>query len=377
MYADTVVLEDQIVNQLMSFRNGSRTGVRIDFHYIIDYAIEYFTLEHLFTSDSGTPICELAPASLWSLDQNNLRDTAWNLTCEATTAYASELFGKTFSSIDELRKLLSEIKDDNQFFSLIGKTQKLVSQDGVKISPEYLQRFRRISKLRVPEELDSLYEAVLHTQNSVRVNDLIYNGLPRSIPVTNYRAVLNSITWLMKHDNEKVFANLQKKIFSKGALIISSLQQEDLKWLGNVPINKIRELREKGELADLRDFIGRDIENIVNASDEDFIEVGNQVKYNIDNALKKHDAQIKDLNEKYRRSYHLDIAQIAVSGTIGFVSAAFQPFASATGILSTISIVSPSVIGTVRDYLNKRNEFKDLKRKPVAILFDAKRVQQD
>ena len=153
-------------------------------------------------------------------------------------------------------------------------------------------------------------------------------------------------------------------------MIINALQQKDLRWLGEVPINKIKMLRERGELADLRDLLSRNIENVENVSDEEFIEVGNQVKYNIEQAMKKHSTDIQDLNEKYRLKYQLGSVSTIVSGTMGFVAAAYPPLALAAGVVSAIA-GSGSII-TAKDFLEKREKMKELQRKPVAMLFDAK-----
>ncbi len=86
--------------------------------------------------------------------------------------------------------------------------------------------------------------------------------------------------------------------------------------------------------------------------------------------MRKHSAKIQDLNEKYRRKYQLGTVSTVVSGTMGFVAAAYPPIALAAGIISSIA-GSGSVI-TATDLLEKREKIKELQRKPVAMLFDAK-----
>jgi hypothetical protein len=375
LYVDTIILEDQVLNQLVSLRGSDRFVSRIDFHYVVDFVIEYLTLEHLFKADSGTPLCTLAPASLWVLEQNNLSDATWNLSSQTTAAYASELLGRTFSSIEDLQKFLSKIKNDSEFLSLIQSTQKLVAQNDRKISLEYIQEIHNLNKQIYGNALSSgeVYEAILRMP-SHRIYDLLYNGRLMSIPVTDYKATWNSLIWLMKHDNANVFSNLKKRVFSKDALVISALQQEDLRWLGNVPMNKIGELRERGELADLRDLIGKNIINVENASDEEFVEVGNQVKYNIEQAIRKHNTQVGILNERYRTKYEID-ASLVVSGAMGIFATCYLSIPYAAGIIT--SITGGCGLKTLNDYLEQREKVKELKTKPVAMLFDAKRVVGD
>ena len=84
----------------------------------------------------------------------------------------------------------------------------------------------------------------------------------------------------------------------------------------------------------------------------------------------KHSADVQDLNEKYRLKYQLGSVSTIVSGTMGFVAAAYPPLALAAGVVSAIA-GSGSII-TAKDFLEKREKMKELQRKPVAMLFDAK-----
>ena len=144
--------------------------------------------------------------------------------------------------------------------------------------------------------------------------------------------------------------------------------QKDLKWLGYVPLSDLEKIRKRGELENLRDVIGKNIQSIENASDEDFVEVGNQVRYNIETALDKHSAEVADLNRKYRSQCRLNISSIVVSGTLGFAAWAYPPLALGAAIMG-----GGSVFNSIQDYLHKRQSDEELRKKPVAMLFNAKR----
>lgn len=177
----------------------------------------------------------------------------------------------------------------------------------------------------------------------------------------------------MNYDNNKILENTNSKLFSKDNLVINALQQKDLKWLGNVPLNKIYALRANGELGDLRDLLSTNIQSIQNVSDEDFLEVGQTVKYNIEQAMKRHSKKVGTLNEKFNKLYKLGAigtASSIVSGTIGLMFSAYPPLAYALGALGVIGCTS--VFSNVKEYLSLRDLRKELKTKPVAFLFDAK-----
>ena len=369
LYADSIIVQDNIFQQLLHWKQNQRRYW--DFNYIIDYSIEMIRLEHLFSDDTENAICVLAPPNKWIIENNNLDDTHYQLMCKSTTIYANEELNKQFSNIEELREFLCNIKDDNHFFNLI-KSKKLYSQDDTPISKKYLEDIHRMKESYDYKDDKSLvYETFLHAQNSGRISDLLINGRLGTTPVTDYKTTWNSIKWLIEHDNSEIFKHLKEKIVTKDVGIINALQQEELNWLGNIPINKIKIMRERGELGDLRHLLSDNIHTIENVSDEEFVEVGKKVKYNIEQAMRKHSAKVQDLNEKYRRRYNIGIGSVIVAGTLGVTSALFPPFAVAAGIAAGLTGSGGSFI-TVKGYMEKREEINELKRKPVAMLFDAK-----
>ncbi len=375
LYADTIVLEEQVLNQLISsiYMNN-----RLTMDFVIDYAIEFLSLEenHIFASNSDYPICELAPALVWSLNENNIRETAWNLICKSTTDYASQLYNKSFNNVEELRSYLSQI-DDTQFLN-VHNNQRLITPNNIEINSQWLKRQR---SLLHSSDTTSFYEAVLRILTPLRIYDLMYSGLLGTIPITDSKNAWDAINWLIKNDNEHIFAKAQKKAFSKDALImngLSKLQHEDYRWLGNVPIDKLSLLRERGELVDIRRILGEGIDNIQEASDDDFFDTAKQVYDNIDIALRKHKADLAGVKDKYQNISGIDTL-LTVSGSISFVSALYQSYASSAGILASFpsiasGITSVALIG--RDYINRRNELKALRKKPIAILFETKEDQK-
>jgi len=173
----------------------------------------------------------------------------------------------------------------------------------------------------------------------------------------------------MKKDNEEL--NLRDKLSSKDSLILNALKQENLKWLGNVPINDILTLRERGELQDLRDLIGRNVRELENVSDEDFIEVGQQINYNLDQAFRKHDAEVNDLNRTYKKKYKIDVSSLIVSGSLAIATTLYPPISQVAGLVG-----GGSLLKVINDFFNKREKMKELQKKPVVMLFNAKQMPE-
>ncbi|MCW4019237.1 MAG: hypothetical protein NWF00_11265 [Candidatus Bathyarchaeota archaeon] len=373
LYADTIIVKDDVLTALSGWKNNFLES-RFAFSYLTQTVIDNLALEKLFLPNSDQQICALSPSFWWFAKKNNLFDETSNIALESTVLFASHVFGKKFQNIEDLQKFLSSIRSWNEFLRLAVNHRIITNPNGTQMSNEDFRNMQISNQTGfIGSTTFSVYETILRSPNSSITMDLMYMGRLRSVLASNLKGQWNHLSWLIRNQNEEIREKLGKQALSKDELVINALQQKELKWLGNVPIEKIEEIREKGELQELRTLLNQNIKELENSKDEEFLEVGCQVKYNIEQAMKKHAADTKNLNEKYRIKFALGKASIVVSGTLGVLSAAYPPIAVAAGVLSA-TVGGGSIINTVNDYIDKREEVKELKRKPVAMLFDAKKV---
>lgn len=374
LYADTTIIRDPILSELLAWKER-RTGEVLSFHLVAQWALHLLAMEELFSSELDSPICILAPSHILSLGENSVEATDRFIHDEIVPLLASYLFGKNFTSHEKLMDFLSKVKSFNELNSLVQKPEMLISIDGEPACEKHFQSMMEYYRAKYNRDftLPDSFWLFIRGRLTMMVYDQITNGKITSNFITDFKGVWNAYLWLIKNDNELTFEHLAKKPVSKDMLIINALQQEELKWLGNVPLNKIKELRERGELQEIRDILGQNVEAIQNVSDEEFVEVGRQIKYNLEEIFKKHDSEVKDLNEKYRRRYDIRVASIIVSGCIGVVSALYPPLALAAGFSSSI-LGSGSILTMVNEYVKKREQLEALQKKPVAMLFDAHKL---
>lgn len=372
LYSDTIIINDPILTELITWQKRGSGGV-LSFYIVAQWVLSLLAIEDLFSSELNPPICILAPPEVFSLERRNLLGATDCFVEEnLLPAYASDLFGKSFASSEKLWDFLSRIKDFNEFISLVKKPQMLIDTDGGLVSENDFLSIRKYysDKYNAHFSLPVSFWLLLRGRYGMVAHDLILNGNVTSDFVTDFKGMWRGLLWLIEKDNELTSEHLEMKRISKDMLIVNALQEEELKWLGNVPLNKVKEMRQRGELQELRDILGKNVKVIANVSDEEFVEVGRQVKYNLEETFKRHDSEVKTLNERYRRRYNFDVTSIVVSGNLGIISALYPPLALAAGIASAI-FGSGSVIKTVDDYISKREQLEALRKKPVAMLFDA------
>lgn len=370
LYSDTILIADDIYSNMLSSPKPDSVQVPYCFFRgIIRNAIKFLALEHLFLSDSTPHICTLVPPAnaIWN---ERRRLTLTELLQNDELSYASDIFQKHFSSKADLENFFIKVQDFNHFLRLVKKPELFLSPTGEPISIQDLQNVSGHLEyaFNIPPSLKAVLFQLLKIQHKSVVEAYAELGSNHTMFSTDFKGVWETILWLLENNSNKLFQYHEKRLPKKDEIIMQTLQQEDLKWLGNIPINKINALRERGELEDLRNVLGKNIQDLEKVSDEEFFEISQRVKYNIEAALRKHDSQISDLKEKYRSKYKLGGISIVVSGTLAFASALYPPVA-----VLAAAVGGGTVVKTVNDYFECRRKSEDLRKKPVGLLFDVKK----
>jgi len=376
LYADTIILNDNILSELWSWQKKGKTGWEISFPIVLSWAIDFLYLRGLFVSNMKIPVCSLAPPLAWSHEKESFFETADNLVHQNEILLGSRVFGRKFSSYEELTTFLKKIASPEAFFSLAKDLSLLYDPNGVGISMTDFEGHKSYfeTKYRRSFDDDEIYGSFLRGVYSTAIYDLFYHGRFKSVIGTDFKGNWKSLIWLMQNSGMDLSTIAKAKVATRDSALLHALQ-ENVRWLGNIPLDRIEELRERGELQDLRDLLGRNVKTIEEASDEEFFEVGQQVKYNIGQAIKKHSSEVQDLNEEYRKKYNLKIPSLIVTGALGIAAAISPPLATVASVLGT-TLGGTTVVEIIKDYQEKRNKIKELQKKPVAMLFDAQSVDR-
>ncbi len=368
LYSDTTIINDPILSELMALQLRG-TGEGQAFHIVAQYALQLLANKELFDSDVNPPICYLAPSTTLILQERHTYEATQNLVeNHIVPLYSSLLFNRSFSSAEEVFNFLEKFKNFKEFLSEVQKSDvPIINPDGTMLTEEKCISIRDYYEEKYCQQypLSGVLFAIIRGRFSMASYDIAVNGRYTSNFVTDFKGVWNSLLLLLKNDSEIISQSRGKPTLSKDALILNVLHDKSLNWLGDVPLDKIKKMRENGELQEMRDIIGKNIDKIQTTDETEFAEVGRQVKYNLNEAFKRHNAEIKTLDEKYKKQYQIDASTTVVSGVLGLASSVYPPLAVVAGIVG-----GRTVIDIVRNYFAKRGEVKYLRRKPVAMLFE-------
>ena len=373
LYADTIVFSGTLLQsrkeRFMSLKPVSRIW------HVIGSSLALLEMKNLFLADVTPPIVTLASPPAFS---NPETVESWKeLYQRDGLGLCSDVFGKRFSSTTEIHKFILKQKtlDDlckkiksAEFFASYGSSFRqeveLMMRTVYAVMPDYYIGFK---------DPDLLVDAILNLMlgmMGLANSQLISCGSLRAELVADRQRAWRFLTWKLDHDNRFLAEKLKLEGFPRDSLVLNTLQLDSFKWLGDVPFDGIVRMREEGELQNLRDILRNGVKEIETVNDEDFLEVTRQVSYNLNQAFKRHGAQVKRLDEKYRRKYSIDATTLVVGGSIGMVSALFPPLAMVVGILGGV-IGGGGIMQIVRHIEEERIERIELQRKPIGLLFRA------
>ena len=350
-----------------------RTGELSAFNLVAQYAVRLLTMERMFCYDVDPPICFLAPCSVLCLGNQVYGPTDEFIHEEIIPKYAGSIFNPNFSSSKAVVEYLDKFGSFEEFESVVKRSRvSLVNPDGSRATQaDFLKVYDYYNdKYEDHFDLATALFLFLRGRFSAPAYDLYASGSYASCFATDFKGVWKNFIWLLSHDNGEIAKQCRKKPLSRDTLVLQTLQNPTLSWIGNVPIEKVIEMRERGELQDMRDFLSKSVGEIEGASDEEFFDVASETEYRIQQAFLKHSSDVRSLSNTFKRRYKIQTASIIVTGSLGIVSAMFPPIAQTISILSASAVESVSITKLISQYLEERDAIRTLRRKPVGMLFE-------
>lgn len=374
LYSDTTLVNDPLLSELLTWKQRG-SGEDRSFQILAQYALQLTSIEELFSTDLSPPICYLAPSSVFTLERQNATETTQTFIEENIVPfYASFLFKREFVSSDELFDFLSRFATFKDFLAATsGSKIPLINPDGMLVDEAKCQSIKQYweDKYSIELSLQNALFLIIRGRFGMGAFDLMVNGGLTSNFFTDFKGVWNNLLLLLK-DKRLVDATMGKDTISKNMMMLNALQGEQFRWLGDVPLNKIKELRQRGELQEMRELLGQNIDEIQNANVADFGEVATQVEYSLREGFKRHTEEVGSLDKKYRSSFNIDVPSLVVSGALGLASTVYPPLVYIAGITG-----GTTVIDILRKYGEKKHEHEELEKKPIVMLFDAYKKKVD
>jgi hypothetical protein len=332
LYADTVIIPDPALKML----NKELLGVMKEhrFFYLLKHTINLMKYEPVIFAKIPQPVVLIFPSDILFQDKG-LQEIAIKIQRDKTVEYLNEnLFEKqgTFQDWMDYFRKLKNLEDVKKI--LINKDAFLFDSD-IESSglDEQFESLKRVTKFHhIFEAYDFSNELELIPYSiSGRMGQsswhLIKSEILKSFPIQDAYVSWHYLKWRMQNE----------KRMPAQSVVPSYLLEKEFKFLGNVPLDILKQLREKGEMQELRNCIGKEV---VAGSSEEATEEGiKQIKYNLDQALIEHQGKVEELDKKFRESLRVDIPSLLINGGLSILGVIGNPWlALPTSILGGASL---------------------------------------
>lgn len=205
-------------------------------------------------------------------------------------------------------------------------------------------------------------ETLTATKLATNINHTFFlSSSTGSIPTTDWSEDYHYWNWKLEQD---------QKAFGAEINILHALNKFPIQWFGNVPLDYILKLRQKGALSETRIVIRENFSEIQNAKENELEEVVNQCGENLGNQIRKHEREWDDVKSDFKDKVALKTVSAIATGLI---SASVSPQLSIPSIVGALIGGGIQLGRAIGDIAALRKEQRRLKRKSIHLLFDAKR----
>ncbi|MCM1987483.1 hypothetical protein [Methanococcoides seepicolus] len=189
---------------------------------------------------------------------------------------------------------------------------------------------------------------------------LVSSGSYKAIPSTNNSIIWENLINIIEEDEAKLGSDI---------INIAAMNSLSLNFLNDVPFDFAKELRDKGYLAELRQYLKKKFKDIeASPNDSDFKHKINDISIDIMDEITMHEHEWDDIRKELRDSIAIKSVASVVAGTTTAVVTGGMPLSSLFGVVGgSIPIASSS-----KDILRYLNNRRSLKKNGIHLFFDLK-----
>jgi len=365
VYFDTIIVKDPM--SMVITRSPQLTKKRE--LYYLTYAITQVLHKDIFLADVYPPIAVMTFEK--ELLQKKPDSSRLNEIAQIdSVAVTNKLYDVKLNTFEECHLFYSRFKNISEVIREIQKPDMIMFDDSVEKSPD--AQFEALIKVHNEfyntNILSDYYQkqGLLHFALVARM--IFANELLQNSTVFNAHPFVSSnvsFHWLknkLKINQELLSGEIEGLDIDTLGLT-NSLLSKDLKWLGNIGLDDMVDIRKRGELKKLRSIIRSEISTISTTGLDNFEAVSAQVDQNLSLALSKHQEKIGEIDSEFRTKLAISSSSLLLSIAAAFLPS-IQLYAGFVGATSLNKIIQSSI-----DYYKAK---KTIRKDPVAILWRAK-----
>jgi hypothetical protein len=367
IYTDTIILPDPFMRSLDLFERWEPDQKA---YYLIKHALNLLQYKDLACADVDPPIVVVIPD--YTALERSEKEFIAHLGESDALIHAGKVFGRNFESIDDLM----------EYSSSLDTLDKLIPEisDGSRIL--FDTEWKGDIKEQIARAMEGQHAQLLGTNNpgvivasqtfgrmSVSNELLIKAGRLRGTPIIDAPTSWQYLAWKIEYDAEHKERDEDVKDLHvlRG---LQSLSENEMEWLGKVPPDALLEMRKIGALDEIRNILGKGIDELTQANPVNFHRTSDQVFDNIHAAFDQHKQSIDELKSKQWKFAGSDIGSWFVVGSLAVTAAATGvPVWGIAAIVADQLLDAPKLKDIPESIRKLANESKELNNSPVGILF--------
>ncbi|WP_430009638.1 hypothetical protein [Methylophaga lonarensis] len=371
LYTDTIVLPDPFLRSKVIFEHYSLADKA---YYFMKHAMNILQYKQLACADVDEPIVVVLPDM--AILQEGEREFFHRLGKEDSLVHSGKLFGRDFesfeelmdfcSSLDSIERTIAEISDGSRVLFDTNWSGDIGEQIERAMKSDHMQPFGQITP---GVALASLALGRMSVSNEMLIKSRRLNGTPIIDAPTSWQYLV----WKMEYDAERAESALKSQDLHviKG---LSDLSSGDMKWIGNVPPEALIEIRKEDAMDEIRDILGKGVNDLIEANPANFHRSRDHIFENINSAFSQHQKNLDALSNKKWKFAGKDIGSWLVVGSLEVAAAVTgTPVWGMATIAANQMFDVPKLKDIPQSIRDLAEENEKVKKSPVGLLFNIHR----
>ncbi len=373
LYFHTIVVRDPLLHVATIPKELS---ARKDY-YLVKYGIIQCQLKDLYLAKTTPPIAYLLGDPGMLAGPLATGPAPFELAFLDAVMLVNELYGTKFDSFDEVNEYFEHFVSNEEAIRNLAKPDLFLFDPNAEPNPE--AQWATVVEL-LAQDMEpggtllggrgaSLVGQILSGRMGQAVDILHRTAEQGFHPLVTAPVSYHWMTQKIRINQKHVGEGLD--IDFKDLAVTNALLRHENRWIGNLTLDQLIELRQRNELEDLRTELTRNLDVLSKASLNDLDSLVVQVDQNLKRALEKHGEQIKEIDRRLLQSLAISVPTLLVS-----IVAALQPTIGAIlpswlpGLLGVTSLKD-----LINGFVGHARERNAQARSPIGVLWSARKVK--
>lgn len=322
LYIDTITLPCPILRLGRLHKTFSKTEFC---KLLIKHVLTCLSYKEVALEDITPPIALVLPEKSDFTDEDS--DYLTNASTPFVLAHAQYLYDRKFDGLDDFREFSERLTDIDILLKEIKRPERLVFDIDWGTDP-------RTQITRILEDKDRPSLQIFGNHPGLETFLSCAGRMPQALaakinaanrestPYINAKTSWLYYTWLIEYESMEFNINEEKLKDLHMVHAISTGMDDGFSWLGNIPIQKVIELRRNNLMPELREILSSGVDEMIKTTPNSYTQTSQRVIDNLDSSFRKHKNFIKNAKREKLSILGLEVAPCVVNGTIAIAAAA-------------------------------------------------------